>query len=209
MKARATAPRWPPVSMLAALSIVALAAAATAPHERPARADGVAVKAPTGPFSRPAPGRNAVTVRATFPVPDFGVAAAYDRALGRRFTVGGEFEYVLPRVGYSHLTGWSETVNGRVWVGQPLHGVYFGASMSLSHQVLVDAPQLRRTALAPGAELGFRYTLPVGLSLGLSGGLRWTRLVRTESILCTREIHCAATRPGVAARLTADIGWVF
>lgn len=170
---------------------------------------GEASEAPSGLFGRSPPGNNAIVVRATFPIPDFGLALGYDRAVHRRFTVGGEFEYSLPTPGYSHLAGFSETINGRVWLGRALHGVFGELSLTAAHQVLTDVPELSRTTLAPGAAFGFRHTRPIGLSFGASAGLRWAGTVNREPLLCTHGQYCPATRTGPVTRITADIGWVF
>lgn len=160
-------------------------------------------------FARPTPGPNAVTIRTAFPVPDYSLALGYDRALGRRFSAGGAFEYTLPNAGYAHLVGFAETINGRVWIGRPLHGIFGEVSLTAAHQVLSGAASLSRTLLAPGAALGFRYTLASGLSAGVAGGLRWGTMVARQPLLCTHAEYCGATREGPVARVTVDLGWVF
>lgn len=189
--------------MLAALTLAALATAPTEPEPTAAATDG------HGLFGRRPTGRNAVTLQATAPVPDFGISAGFDRVLGRRVSLGAAVEYSLPRLGYAHLTGLSETANGRLWVGHPFHGIFVEGSVTFAHQFLSRAPQLSRTSVAPGAALGFRWTFANGASVGASGGLRRGYRVVSSPVLCTRSEYCGATRVGTFGRLTLDIGWVF
>ena len=195
-----------PTSLTAALALCLLAPAAGTANETELSASA---EGDRRLFSRRPPGPNALTVRASFPVPDYSLALSYDRALGRRFSAGGAFEYTLPAAGYAHLVGFAETINGRVWIGRPLHGIYGEVSMTAAHQVLSGAATLSRTTLAPGAALGFRYTLASGFSAGLAGGLRWGTTVARQPLLCTHAQYCGATRQGPVARVTVDLGWVF
>jgi len=119
------------------------------------------------------------------------------------------FEYNLPRRGYAHLAGLSETATGRLWVGRALHGIFAEASLTFSHQFLTRAPELSRTSMAPGAAGGFRWTFANGISLGASGGLRRGYSVVSSPVLCSRGEFCGATRVGTFGRLTLDAGWVF
>src|SRR5690606_10439226 len=94
--------------------------------------------------------KNAILASGTFPIPDYGVGLTYLRALGRRFSISGGLEYTIPRFGYSHLIGISESIGGQVWITRPLHGVFAEASFTVAHTSLTRAPELRRVAVAPG-----------------------------------------------------------
>lgn len=153
--------------------------------------------------------RNAVVLRTHAKIPDWATSVGYQRALGRRFSVGGALEYGYQASGYWHLQGVSETLSGQLWLGRPFHGVFAEASMTVAHQFLVRQPRLSSTALAPGMGLGFRWTHRSGLTLGASGGLRWGRNVAPSNVVCTRPKYCTSVRGGAYANITADIGFVF
>ena len=152
---------------------------------------------------------NAIIGSATFPIPNYGVALAYDRGLGRRFSVGATVEYVAPRVGYSHLVGMSESIGGKVWLKRPLHGLFGEVTFGLAHTTLYRAPMLGRLAVAPGVGTGFRWQFDFGLILGASAALRFSKDIGGSPLVCTRPEFCPATRSGIYARLGLDVGWAF
>lgn len=155
------------------------------------------------------PRRNAIVLGTHAKIPDWASSLGYQRALGRRFSVGASVEYGYQANGYWHLQGVSETVAGQVWLGRTFHGVFAEASMTVAHQFLAKLPRMSTTALAPGLGMGFRWTHDSGLTLGASGGLRWGRQVTVSEIVCTRAKHCSSVREGAYARITADVGFVF
>ncbi|MCH9685723.1 MAG: hypothetical protein K0V04_30100 [Deltaproteobacteria bacterium] len=169
----------------------------------PSEADDAEVDEPTGPR------RNTVVMRTHARIPDWAVSFGYQRALGRRFSVGAAFEYGFQPRRYWHLQGMGEVLSGQVWLGRPFHGVFAEASMMVAHQFLARRPKLSTTAIVPGIALGFRWTHRSGLTLGGSGGLRWGRTVSKSDIICTRPKFCTTVRQGAYAHLTADIGFVF
>jgi hypothetical protein len=153
--------------------------------------------------------KHAVSLRPLTTIQSFGLDMGYERSLGRRFTVGGRFTYVFPRVGYGHLQGMEETVLARIWVPRPLHGFYAEASFGVAHQVLVATPRLSRTAIVPGLSAGARWQFGHGLLLGASVGLRWGHQVGGTNLICTASARCAAVRSGAYPHLAAEIGYAF
>ncbi len=153
--------------------------------------------------------RNAITMRTHAKVPDWAVSFGYQRALGRRFSVGAALEYSFQPLRYWHLQGVGEVVSGQVWLGRPFHGVFAETSLMVAHQFLARRPGLSTTSLVPGVGMGFRWTHRSRLTLGASGGLRWGRTVVPSDIVCTRPKFCTSVRQGAYAHLTADIGVVF
>lgn len=170
----------------------------------PAAAAAEVAQAPAPPV-----GRNAIVLGTHAKIPDFATSLGYQRALGRRFSVGAGLEYGYQARGYWHLQGVSETLSGQVWLGRIFHGVFAEASLTVAHQLLVRQPRLSTTALVPGVGLGFRWTHRSGLLLGASGGLRWGLPVDPSEIVCTRPKYCTSVREGAYTRITADIGFVF
>lgn len=154
-------------------------------------------------------GRNAIVLGTHAKIPDFATSVGYQRALGRRYSLGAALEYGYQPHGYWHLQGVGETLSGQVWLGRTFHGVFAEASLTAAHQFLVQQPRLSTTAIVPGVGLGFRWTHKSGLLLGLSGGLRWGRHVDASDIVCTRAKYCTSVREGAYTRITADIGFVF
>ncbi|MCB9713042.1 MAG: hypothetical protein H6712_04260 [Myxococcales bacterium] len=204
--------RWILGALLGATSLASPAAAATpADASVTAKASGEteASGEAEAPAEAPAPRRNAVVMRTHAKVPDWALSLGYQRALGRRFSVGGALEYGFQAPGYWHLQGVSESFSSQVWLGRPFHGVFAEGSLTVAHQFLVRQPRLSSTALVPGLGLGFRWTHRSGLTLGASGGLRWGRTVAPSDVICTRPKYCTSVRPGAYANITADIGFVF
>jgi len=153
--------------------------------------------------------RNAIVLGTHAKIPDWATSFSYQRAFGRRVSVGAGLEYGYQARGYWHLQGVGETLSGQVWLGRTFHGVFAEASLTAAHQFLVQEPRLSTTALVPGVGLGFRWTHRSGLLLGASGGLRWGREVDGSDIVCTRAKYCTSVREGAYTRITADIGFVF
>jgi hypothetical protein len=153
--------------------------------------------------------RNAIVLGTHAKIPDWATSIGYQRAFGRRFSLGAGLEYGYQARGYWHLQGVGETLSGQVWLGRTFHGVFAEASLTAAHQFLVQQPRLSTTALVPGVGLGFRWTHRSGLLLGASGGLRWGREVDGSDIVCTRAKYCTSVRQGAYTRITADIGFVF
>jgi len=171
---------------------------------------GAAASARAAEGTEPAPSRrNAIVLGTHARIPDWATSIGYQRAFGRRISLGGALEYGYQARGYWHLQGVSETLAGQVWLGRTFHGVFAEASLTAAHQFLVREPRLSTTALVPGLGLGFRWTHRSGLLLGLSGGLRWGREVDASGIICTRAKYCTSVREGAYTRITADIGFVF
>ncbi len=199
MKARAASLRW--ATTMVRVGLVAATCATLLGLAPPAAAaEGHEVAAPR---------RNAIVLGTLAKVPDWATSLGYQRALGRRVSVGASLEYGYQPRGYWHLQGVSETLAGQAWLGRAFHGVFAEASVTVAHQFLVQQPRLSTTAIAPGLGLGARWTHHSGLLLGASGGLRWGLGVDPSEIICTRPQHCTSVREGVYARITADIGFVF
>jgi hypothetical protein len=166
------------------------------------------VTTPRGEYG-PRARRNAVVLGTHAKIPHWATSIGYQRAVGRRFSVGAGLEYGYQGRGYWHLQGVSETLASQVWLGRTFHGVFAEASLTVAHQFLVQQPRLSTTALVPGVGLGFRWTHKSGLFLGASGGLRWGRNVDPSDIVCTRAKHCTSVREGAYTRITLDVGFVF
>ena len=153
--------------------------------------------------------KNAVTFRSFAAIPYFGFDLGYERALGRRFSVGARFGTFVPRAGYAHLKGFEEAVFTRLWVPGVLRGMFAEASLGVAHQVLVRSAKLSETALVPGLALGWRWQFRNGVTVGASAGLGWGVVVAEEPLICTPSTPCAAVRRGVHARLALEVGYAF
>lgn len=194
--------RWPNVtvstSLLLGMALLCGAPSPTATASNDQRAEAT-------PRAR----NNAVSLRPLAVVPAFGIDVGYERALGRRFSVGGRITYFIPPPGYGHLQGVGETLAGRVWLPRPLHGVFAEASFGVTHQVLARSPALSKTAIVPGLSAGARWQFENGLLLGASGGLRWGHVVADAGVICTRSAPCPAVRSGAYAQLAVEVGYSF
>lgn len=199
--------RSPRVALLAA--VVSLAATT------PAAAAAAPAQASPAPAAEASPGhgpgdrRNAVVLGTQAKIPDWATSFTYQRAFGRRLSIGAGLEYGYQPLGYWHLQGVGESLSGQVWLGRPFHGVFAEGSLTVLHQFLVRQPRLTTTALAPGLSLGFRWTHRRGLMVGGSAGLRWGRTVQDSDLICSRPKVCTSVRGGPYARITIDLGYVF
>lgn len=168
-----------------------------------------AEKEAAAPEATPKHRRNALVGTAAFPIPDYGIGLSYLRALGRRYGVSAGLDYAVPRKGYGHLVGLSQTLGAQVWITRPLHGVWAGGSLTLSETFLTRASMLRRVSIAAGINAGYLWQFRFGLLLGASGSLRFAKSAGGTELVCTREGSCPATRSGIYARLGVDVGWAF
>ncbi|MCA9704763.1 MAG: hypothetical protein KDK70_02800 [Myxococcales bacterium] len=153
--------------------------------------------------------RNAVVLGTHAKIPDWATSVTYQRAFGKRLSLGAGLEYGYQPHGYWHLQGVGEVLSGQVWLGRPFHGAFAEGSLAVFHQFLVRQPRLSTTALAPGLGLGYRWTHRSGLLLGGSAGLRWGRTLDDSDLICTRPKYCNSVRQGPYARITVDLGYVF
>lgn len=190
-------------------TVTAPAAPVAARAERPAAEEPTAEGRSPEQRAEPAPRRNAIVLGTHAKIPNWASSLTYQRALGRRVSVGAGLEYGYQASGYWHLQGVSETLSSQVWLGRAFHGVFAEGSLTVAHQFLARLPRLSTTALVPGLGLGFRWTHAGGLTLGASAGLRWGHPVVASPIVCTRLEHCTSVRQGAYARITADVGFVF
>lgn len=192
----------------------------TRPATTPQPAQPAAAPQPAQPATAPQPARraakhgsagrrNAVVLGTIARIPDWATSLTYQRALGRRFSLGAGLEYGYQPNGYWHLQGVGESLSGQLWFGRPFHGVFAEGSLTVFHQFLVREPRLSTTALAPGLSLGYRWTHRNGLTVGGSAGLRWGRVVGDSDLVCSRPRYCTSVRQGPNTRITFDLGYVF
>jgi hypothetical protein len=161
---------------------------------------------PATPAAAP---KNAIAITPAVNAPRFGIGLGYDRAVHRLLSVGARFEYAIPRRGYGHLQGLTETLALTLWVPRTFRGFFAEASIGLAHSVLASQPLFRRTAIVPGLSAGLRWRFGKTFFAGASVGLRWGRLVRNDTAICTYSAACPATRSGPWVRAALDVGFAF
>jgi len=198
VKARAHPLRWPIVTLPIWTLALAIGTATTT-AESPRR----------GRLAAPQPARNAITLSPAMNIPHFAITLAYDRVLHRRVTLGGRFEYAVPRRGFGQLAGWAEGIALAIWAPRAFHGFFAQADLLVAHTVLAVQSRLHTVAVVPGLTAGFRVRLGRTFFLGASAGLRWGATVRREPAICTLSPACPAVRTGPRARVTADFGFAF
>lgn len=176
----------------------ALTLALAAPVESKAAAD----------TETPSP-RNAASVVATFPFPDYAIGAAYQRALGGHFSVSGQFDYVVPRPGFGHLIGMTETVGVQGWITRPLHGPWAELTLAVAHTSLRKVPKLSEVTVVPGLGAGFSWQFDFGLLVGAGGSLRFPQKVVRSQLVCTRPAMCPGTRDTLNAAVSVRVGWAW
>jgi hypothetical protein len=155
------------------------------------------------------PPKNAIAVVPAVNAPRFGVGLSYDRAVHRIVSIGARFEYAIPRSGYAHLQGLTETLAVTVWVPGALKGFYGEASLGLAHTILAVQPRLRRTSIVPGLGVGLRWRFGKTFFIGAALGMRWGNLVHDERTICTYRTACPATRSGPWVRIASEVGFAF
>ncbi|MBL8945617.1 MAG: hypothetical protein JNK45_20810 [Myxococcales bacterium] len=153
--------------------------------------------------------KNAIAITPAVNAPRFGIGIGYDRAVHRLLSVGARFEYAIPRAGYAHLQGLTETLALTLWVPRAFRGVFAEASLGLAHSVLASQPLFRRTTIVPGLSAGLRWRFGKTFFAGASVGLRWGRLLRGDPAICTYSAACPATRTGPWVRAALDVGFAF
>ena len=153
--------------------------------------------------------KNAASVVVDFPVPDYAVGAAYQRALGRHFSVSGQLDYVAPRPGFGHLLGFRETVGAQAWITRPLHGPWAELTLAVAHTSLRKVPRLSEVTVVPGIGAGFTWQFDFGLLVGAGGALRFPQKVVHSQLVCTRPAMCPATRDSIHAAVSVRVGWAW
>ncbi len=182
-------------SSLASLAVVTAIAA-------PTESTGEATAAPD--FAK-----NAASIMVGFPVPDYTIGGAYQRALGRHFSVSGGFDYVAPRPGFGHLIGFQESIGAQAWITRPLHGPWAELALSVAHTSLRKVPELREVTLVPSIGAGYTWQFDFGLLLGIGGSLRFPQKVVRSELVCTRSAMCPATRESIHAAVSVRVGWAW
>ncbi len=183
--------------MVSILQLVAIMVTATSAPPAAARRPGL-----DGP-------KNALSVTPTVNAPRLGIGLGYDRAVHRNLSLGVRFEYAIPRDGYAHIQGLTETLALSLWAPRAFRGFFAEASLGLAHSLLAVQPKFRHTSIIPGLSAGLRWRFGKTFFLGTSLGLRWGQVVRADTAICTYRVACPATRPGPWARIAADIGFAF
>ncbi len=153
--------------------------------------------------------RNAISLSPIVNAPRFAVGMGYDRAVHRLLSVGARFEYAIPRLGYAHLQGISESLALTLWAPRTFRGFFAEASIGLAHTLLGVQPRFRRTTIIPGLSAGLRWRFGKTFFLGASIGMRWGRSLRGDRRICTDATACPATRTGPWARAALDVGVAF
>lgn len=153
--------------------------------------------------------RNAISITPAANAPRFAIGLGYDRAVHRRVSVGARFEYAIPRAGYAHLQGLTETLALSLWAPRAFRGFFAEASLGFGHSVLAAQPDFHRTSIIPGLAAGLRWRFGKTFFLGASVGLRWGHLLRGDRTICTYRAACPATRTGPWARAAIDVGFAF
>jgi hypothetical protein len=153
--------------------------------------------------------KNAIGLVPAVNAPRFGVGLSYDRVVHRIVSIGARFEYAIPRTGYAHLQGLTETLAINVWVPRALKGFYGEASLGVAHSLLAVQPRLRRTSIVPGLGVGLRWRFGKTFFVGASIGMRWGKLVKDERAICTYATACPATRSGPWVRVASELGFQF
>lgn len=153
--------------------------------------------------------KNAVILSGIVNAPNFAAGVGYERAVHRLVTVGARFEYALPRSGYAHLQGLTETLAVAVWVPRTFRGFFAEASLGVAQSVLAAQPLFRRVAIVPGLSAGLRWRFGRTFFVGAQVGLRWGKPVRNDPAICTYAAACPATRSGAFVRAALDLGFAF
>lgn len=153
--------------------------------------------------------KNAVSFTAAANVPRFAVGVGYDRRLHRRITAGARFEYTIPKAGYAHIQGLTESIALALWAPRAFRGFFAEASLGVAHSLLAVQPEFQRIAMVPGLSAGLRWRFGKTFFIGAHAGLRWVSPVRTDTAICTYAAACPATSPGPRARAAIDLGVAF
>ncbi len=157
-------------------------------------------------FAASASPQNVVSVQATYPLPRWGVAVAYDRRLHRRLMAQVALEHVASPRGYLHLPGFEESVGVSVWTGRAGEGFYALPTVSWAHNVFYQLPAHARHVVRLGLELGARVAVGSRFLVGAGLATRHGWSVGARRSVCTYDYQCAASRAGWLVRAQVGLG---
>jgi len=152
---------------------------------------------------------NALSFSTAVEAPRLGVALGYERRIHRFISAGAQLEYAIPKDGYGHLQGLTETVALSLWAPRAFRGFYVQASTSVAESVLAAQPRFTAVTVAPGVAGGLRWRFGRTFFIGAQLGLRWAMRVRNDTAVCTHAVACPATRTGPVVRAAFDVGFTF
>lgn len=143
-------------------------------------------------------------------VRDFaGADVAYRRHLGWRVAGGVAVEYIYAHSGFEYLQGLGQRVELSLWPTRVFDGPFAAASFTVSEQFLARDPALRSVAVGGGGDLGWNWMLGWGINVGVSGGIRRSKVVRDEPLICTRPQECPFVREDFVPRFTIQFSYAF
>ncbi|MBX7077623.1 MAG: hypothetical protein K1X88_00465 [Nannocystaceae bacterium] len=201
MKAQQQLPRWATVMGSTMLTLVLALAASDEPRPLGSRLGGTA--------TRGVDRHNALSFSTAVEAPRLGVALGYERRIHRFISAGAQLEYAIPKDGYGHLQGLTETVALSLWAPRAFRGFYVQASTSVAESVLAAQPRFTAVTVAPGVAGGLRWRFGRTFFIGAQLGLRWAMRVRNDTAVCTHAVACPATRTGPVVRAAFDVGFTF
>lgn len=155
------------------------------------------------------PTKNEVSVQATYPLPNQGIAFAYQRAVARRVSLQASLEHIVRARGYLHLPGFEAAWGVGLWWREAGRGVFVQPSIATGHNTFHRVPEQARHVFRLGADLGGRLPLGDRLSLGLAVGAQHGWRMGGASSICSYDYQCVASRTGVLlrARLSVGVRW--
>jgi len=158
---------------------------------------------------QPDDARNEVSAALTFPLPRWGAALSYRRALARRVSVTAALHTVVPTRGFLHLPGVEERLALGVWLRRVGRGPYVAPTVGFGHNVFHKVPSLARHTLRVGAGAGWHLPLTSRLSVGAGLGGYWGARIGKRGSVCTYDYQCASSRPGgvLEARVSMGVRW--
>lgn len=138
-----------------------------------------------------------------------GTDLGYRRHLGWRLSAGAAVEYLYPHGGFEYLQGVGERVELSIWPSKVFNGPFFSAEFTAAQQFLAPDPSVRSVAIGGGGQLGWNWMLGWGLNVGVSAGVRRSKVVSESSLICSREAECPFIRDVFMPRFALHISYAF
>lgn len=152
---------------------------------------------------------NNLTVSSTLVRNFAGTDLVYRRHLGWRLTGGAALEYLFAHPGFDYLQGAAERVELTLWASRVFHGPFFSAHAVASQQFLARDSSVRSFALGGGADVGWNWMVGFGLNVGISAGVRRSKVLRDTALICTRDDECPFVREDFTPRFALQLSYAF
>ncbi len=138
-----------------------------------------------------------------------GADLGYRRYLGWRLSAGAALEYLYAHPGFEYLQGAGQRVEVALWATEVFNGPYVAADVLASQQFLARDSRVRSVAVGGGADLGWNWMVGFGLNVGISAGVRRSKVISRSPLICTRAGECPFISEDFMPRFALNLSYAF